>query len=66
MVHSQTHVGTNSDAYIYSSIKFEVSQYQQWFVFNPRVEDLNARDLSLAASGKGAKKKFTNTKLDIL
>ena len=48
------HVGTNSDDCISSSINVEVSQYQQNLPLNPRVEDLNARDLSLVAVAKGS------------
>ena len=60
------HVFTNSDAYISSYINIEFLKYQYLFVLNPRVEDLNARDLALADVGKGPKNKTTKIKLDSL
>ena len=55
---AQRNIGTNSDAYLSSSINADVSQDQQRFVLYPRVEEMNARDIVLAAVGKGAKKKI--------
>ena len=63
---TRRNVGINSDAYIYYYISVEVSQDQQRFLLKPCVEDLNARDLDLAAVGKGVKKKTKKRNLDIL
>ena len=60
------HVGTNSYAYIPSSLDVDVSQDQQWFVLNPRAKELNAKDLALDAVGKGNKKKIAKRELAIL
>ena len=51
-------IGTNRDYYIYSSLNVKISQDKQQFLLNPHVEDLNAKDLSLTAVGKGNKKKI--------
>ena len=51
---------------IFSPLNIEVLQYKKLFIFNPCIDDLNARDISLAAVGKGANNKIVKTKLDIL
>ena len=60
------HVGTNSDAYISSSLNIEVSQDQQQFFLSPHVEDLNTRYLALANVGKVDKEKIANRRLERL
>ena len=59
-------VGTSRDSYISSSLNVEVSYDQQRFFINTNVEYLNARDIALAAVGKGYKKKIIKRKLESL
>ena len=60
------HVDTKIDAYIYSYLNVEVSQYQHRFILNPHVEDLKDRDLALSTDGKVFKRKMEKRNLDSL
>ena len=63
---TESHFFTNNDAYIYYYTNVDLSQDRWKLPFNYRVEDLDARDLALAAVGKGENIKTTKRKMDSL